>query len=367
MTEAVMSSPAGAERTLVGTASLPEAPAPRGLLFQRDVTVDGLRGLAVMLVVLRHVLRSDVFGELPVHSLNLGRMGVQLFFVISGFVIGALLTDRTPGLRAAPRFMARRMLRLSPPYFAAIALALLLFEVASRVNPTGSYLGLQPDLLACSLAYVCWPLGLPLYLNVGWSLEIEAQFYLAACVLVPLALAGGARTAWLAAACLLSLAPFVREEFALHYAPPFLLGMALVAHRRGAIGLHALVLISLCLGAYWAAVLREAETGVMVALGALAIALRIRMPAPLVWIGGISYSLYLVHVPLAPLFVSGLRRFGLPVLGAWTWLWCAVAIGGSIAVAWLMHRFVEVPATRWSRTIAPASAAPARATAAATG
>jgi peptidoglycan/LPS O-acetylase OafA/YrhL len=366
MTEAVASGADGAERTRVAV-PLPAAPASRGLLFERDVTVDGLRGLAVLLVVLRHVLRGDVFGELPVHSLNLGRMGVQLFFVISGFVIGALLTDRGPSLRAAPRFLARRMARLSPPYFAAIALALLLFDVASRVNPSGTYLSLQPDLLACSLAYVCWPLGLPLYLNVGWSLEIEAQFYLAASVLVPLALAGGARTAWLAAACLLSLAPFVPEEFALHYAPPFALGMALVAYRRGAFGLHALTLIILCLGVYWAALLREPETGAMVALGAFAIALRVRMPAALVWVGGISYSLYLVHVPLAPLFVSGLRRFGVPVLGAWTWLWCAVALAGSIAAAWLLHRFVERPATRWSRTIAPAGAAPARAAASAAG
>jgi peptidoglycan/LPS O-acetylase OafA/YrhL len=353
MTEAVSRPPADAERALPLPAAAPPAATKRSLLFERDATVDGLRGIAVMLVVLRHVLRSDVFGVLAIHSLNLGRMGVQLFFVISGFVIGALLTDRDPSLRTAPRFMARRMARLSPPYFAAIALALLQFELASRVNPTGSYLSLQPDLLLCSLAYVCWPLGLPLYLNVGWSLEIEAQFYLAACCLVPLALAGGARTAWLAAGCLVALAPFVREEFALHYAPPFVLGMALVAYRRGAVGLHALVLISLCLGVYWAAVLSEPETGAVVALGALAIALRIRMPAVLVWLGGISYSLYLVHVPLAPLFVSGVKRFGLPVLGGWTWLWSAVAVAVAVAGAWLLHRLVEVPATRWSRRIAP--------------
>jgi peptidoglycan/LPS O-acetylase OafA/YrhL len=173
MTGAVTSPPADAERAPAFAAP---PPVQRGLLFERDATVDGLRGLAVMLVVLRHVLRGDVFGPLAIHSLALGRMGVQLFFGISGFVISALLMDRERSLRAAPRFMARRMLRLSPPYFAAIALALAQFEIASRVNPTGAYLSLQPDLLLCSLAYACWPLGLPLYLNVGRSLEIEAQF-----------------------------------------------------------------------------------------------------------------------------------------------------------------------------------------------
>ena len=140
------------------------------LLSQRDSTVDGLRGVAVLLVVLRHVFRSDVFGELWLHQINLGRMGVQLFFVISGFVIGALLTDRASDPRTLARFMARRMVRLSPPYFAAIALVLALYEIFSRLNPMGVYLEPRAT-CCCSLAYVCYPLGLPLYLNVGWSLE----------------------------------------------------------------------------------------------------------------------------------------------------------------------------------------------------
>jgi peptidoglycan/LPS O-acetylase OafA/YrhL len=115
-------------------------PASRPLLSRRDSTVDGLRGVAVMLVVLRHVLRSDVFGMHWFHSLQLGSMGVQLFFVISGFVIGALLSEAPPDPRTLGRFMARRLVRLSPPYYAAIALALVLFQLYGRVNPTGSYL-----------------------------------------------------------------------------------------------------------------------------------------------------------------------------------------------------------------------------------
>ena len=326
--------------------------APRRLLSQRDSTVDGLRGLAVMLVVLRHIPRADVFGVQWFHALNLGSMGVQLFFVISGFVIGALLTDRESDLRTLPRFMARRMVRLTPPYLAAIALVLVLIEISKRLNPAGTYLELRPDLLLCSLAYLCYPLGLPLYLNVGWSLEIEVQFYLIACLIVPLALARGARTAWPTAVCLLALAPLAPEMTAFHYAPPFVLGMAIVAYQRGVLGRLAFAGVSVGLSAYWGAVLREPETGTILALGALAIALKVRMPAVLVWLGGISYSLYLVHVPLGSPFVSAVKRWGLPIDGLWPWLWCGLAIAGSIVAAWLMHRFVEVPATRWSRAIA---------------
>jgi peptidoglycan/LPS O-acetylase OafA/YrhL len=314
--------------------------------------VDGLRGVAVMLVVFRHVLRDDFIGLQWFHELNLGRMGVQLFFVISGYVIGALLTERASGVRVLPRFMARRMVRLTPPYFAAIALVILLLELARRLNPAGTYFGLRADSLACTLTYTCFPLGLKNYLNVGWSLEIEVQFYLLACAIVPLALARGARTAWPVAACAIALAPFVSETIALWYAPPFALGMAIVAFRRGALGLPLFALLSVGLGAYWAFLLREPETGAIVALGALAIALGVRMPAALTWLGGISYSLYLLHVPLGQPAVGVLSRSGLPMAGAWPWLWCAAAIAVSIAAAWLLHRLVEAPATRWSRKIA---------------
>ena len=317
--------------------------------------MDGLRGIAAMLVVLRHVLRSDVFGMQWFHEVQLGRMGVQLFFVISGFVICALLTDLAADRRTLARFMARRMVRLTPPYFAAIALVLVLFEILERVNPAGAYLQPRADLLLCSIAYVCSPLGLPLYLNVGWSLEIEVQFYLLACCLVPLALALGPRTAWLAAAFLAAIAPLTPVVTALYHAPAFVLGMSIVAYRRGVVGLPAFALISLGLGAYSGATLTEPETGAILALGALAIALRLRMPAALVWLGGISYSLYLVHTPLGPAFVSGVKRAGLPMDGPWPWLWAALAIGGAIVVAWLMHRFVEIPALRWSRKIAVGS------------
>ncbi len=357
MDDAVTRSPVDTERdALPAAAPSPTVVASRRLLSQRDSTVDGLRGLAVMLVVFWHVLRADVFGMHWFHALNLGRMGVQLFFVISGFVIGALLTDRESGLRTLPRFMARRMLRLTPPYFAAIALVLTLLEIFKRLNPAGSYLELRPDLLLCSLAYLCYPLGLPLYLKVGWSLEIEVQFYLIACCIVPLALARGVRTAWLTAVCLLAIAPFAPEATALRFAPPFVLGMAIVAYRRGVLGLPAFALVSVGLSAYWGAALGEAETGTILALGALAIALEVRMPAVLVWLGGISYSLYLVHLPIGPPFVSAVKRGGLPVDGLWPWLWCGLAIAGSIVAAWLMHRFVEAPATRWSRAISVGSA-----------
>jgi peptidoglycan/LPS O-acetylase OafA/YrhL len=333
-------------------------PTPPQLLGRRDSTVDGLRGVAVMLVVLRHVLRSDVFGMHWYHSLELGRMGVQLFFVISGYVIGALLTNQPSDLRTLGRFMARRMVRLSPPYYAAIALSIALTVIYRRVYPAGHYVDLRPDLLLCSLSYVCYPLGMEMYIPVGWSLELEVQFYLFACAIVPLAFWLGAPAAWLAGAALLAISPFAPMETALRYAPPFVIGMAIVAHRRGALGLPLFAAITVAIAGVWAAMLGDPGTGAVIALGALAIAIGVPMPAPLVWLGGISYSLYLIHEKLGPPIVRGVKLLGWPTMDVgWMSLWAGLAIAGCIAAAWLFHRFIEAPAVRWSHAIrvAPAS------------
>jgi peptidoglycan/LPS O-acetylase OafA/YrhL len=323
------------------------------LLDRRDTTVDGLRGVAVMLVVLRHVMRTDVFGLHWFHSVQLGRMGVHLFFVISGYVIGALLTNQPSDLRTLGRFMARRLVRLTPPYYVAIALSIALTTaIYQHVYPTGHYVDLRPDLLLCSLSYVCYPLGLDMYVPVGWSLEIEVQFYLLACGIVPLAVWLGAPAAWLAAAALLALSPLVPATTALYYAPPFVIGMAIVALRRGALGLPLFVAITAAIAAGWAWMLADPWTGAIVALGGLAIAVRFPMPRPLVWIGGISYSLYLTHEKLGPPFVRGIKKLGFSTVDTgWLILWTGLAVAGCIAAAWVMHRLVELPAVRWSHAV----------------
>jgi peptidoglycan/LPS O-acetylase OafA/YrhL len=336
-------------------------PTPRPLLDRRDTTVDGLRGIAALLVALHHVLRSDVFGRYWFHSVALGRMGVQLFFVISGYVIGALITNRASDPTMTTRFMARRLVRLTPPYYAAIALTLALNEVFRRVYAAGQYPELRADLLSCSLAYLCYPLGLPLYIPVAWTLEIELQFYLLACLLVPLAVSLGARGAWMVAAGLLALSPFAPEETALRYAAPFVIGMAIVAHRRAALGLRFLVALTVAIAAGWGAFLGEVETGAIVALGALAIAVGVPMPRPLVWLGGVSYPLYLLHRQVGSPIVRGVKLLGWPTLDiGWLILWGGLGIAGSILAAWLLHRFVEVPAVRWSHAVKVRGAEPTR-------
>ena len=149
--------------------------------------IDGLRFIAIFSVILFHLnwfITSKTGraegGDFLTGFLSHGHIGVQLFFVISGFVIalpfakGHLLHEKIPNLR---QYLFRRLTRLEPPYIIN-----LLFRFAFLPFATADTFGeLFPHLLA-SMGYLHNIIyGSMSKINfVAWSLEIELQFYLLA-------------------------------------------------------------------------------------------------------------------------------------------------------------------------------------------
>ena len=149
--------------------------------------IDGLRFIAIFSVILFHLNwfitsktgRSEGSDYLT-EFLSNGHIGVQLFFVISGFVIalpfakGHLLNDKPPNLR---QYLFRRLTRLEPPYIVNLLFRFLLLSFATA----GTFSELLPHLLA-SMGYLHNIIyGSMSKINfVAWSLEIELQFYLLA-------------------------------------------------------------------------------------------------------------------------------------------------------------------------------------------
>jgi peptidoglycan/LPS O-acetylase OafA/YrhL len=146
--------------------------------------VDGLRFVAILAVVLFHVpvqiaLRSpEAAASNPFwHFISHGSRGVQLFFLISGFILGMpfaahLLGDRTPVQLS--QYFLRRVTRLEPPYIVAILIRLPLLVLLMH-KPLRFVLahGLASLLYVHSLVY-----GYMSTINPpGWSLEVEIQFY----------------------------------------------------------------------------------------------------------------------------------------------------------------------------------------------
>jgi peptidoglycan/LPS O-acetylase OafA/YrhL len=293
-----------------------------------------MRALAVLLVMFGHCG----------YVIN-GAAGVDVFFVLSGYLITALLLEERikRGRIGFGNFYMRRALRLLPALFAAMAVSFLIVLLCQR-----SYLrNYGSDALLAAGYCTNWAVGsfhrVPRYLAHTWSLSIEEQFYLVwpLCVLALFWLFGrGKRAALLCLVAALALTCY-REWLQIHGAgfarvyygtdtrgDALLAGAALAfwrphLPRRVAAVVAWLAVIALTLHVYRGYVYSIAleYRGVMHVFGEIqnpyfyrwlfpGIALvgilndrdgllaRILSFKPLVWIGAVSYGLYLFHFPI---------------------------------------------------------------------
>ena len=191
--------------------------------------IDGIRFLAITLVLLFHshgyfVSKSNIqFSDNPAsyHLLNAllrhGDRGVQLFFVLSGFILCLPFAHHyiNNGKKVSlKKYYLRRLTRLEPPYFIAMT-AIFLLAVAMQVRPISV---LFPSWLA-SLVYSHNIIfhHAPYITVVAWSLEIEIQFYLLAPLLFRLLMLPKITRRIIL--CATSIAFIVLQHF---YTPPFL-------------------------------------------------------------------------------------------------------------------------------------------------
>jgi peptidoglycan/LPS O-acetylase OafA/YrhL len=162
---------------------------------KRIPELDGLRGLAILLVVLCHyVAGSDLtlLSAVPRRFFRLfavGWSGVDLFFVLSGFLIGGILLESRQSPRYFQTFYLRRVHRILPIYYSWIFLYVLFLGVfflfvptelngAANLRHLPYYIGfLQNYLLDKPYLEVIW-------LGVTWSLAVEEQFYLCAPLMI---------------------------------------------------------------------------------------------------------------------------------------------------------------------------------------
>ncbi len=164
----------------------------RSTSLSRFAFVDALRGVAAMSVVVFHIYKQNLlrhaerpFPE-PFHSLFVnGYLGVYIFFVLSGFVIAHSVRGYriTPGF--VGRFALRRSLRLDPPYWAAIAAAIVIAVTANQAVGDTQHIPVPSatDVIA-HVFYLQGFLHVPNILGVFWTLCLEIQFYLIYVVLL---------------------------------------------------------------------------------------------------------------------------------------------------------------------------------------
>lgn len=150
----------------------------------RFLLVDGLRGVAATMVMLYHfhgALREEFASWLPApigYAFDLGWSGVEIFFVLSGFVIAFSVGERPITASFVGRFAMRRSLRLDPPYWGSIVLAIALAWLGGRIAPHLAEPLPGPGVVFAHLFYLQGLLGMGHIVDVYWSLCLEIQFYL---------------------------------------------------------------------------------------------------------------------------------------------------------------------------------------------
>lgn len=331
-----------------------------GLSYRRDI--DGLRALAVLPILFNHV---------GVRGFGGGYVGVDIFFVISGFLISNILVrDIGSGRFTLAGFYRRRVLRIFPALFAMLAavslLCLPILMPGEMMRFARSALGatfFSSNLVFYSEAGYFDAASHSKPLLHTWSLGIEEQFYLVWPWLLWLAARRGTRATALAMG-LVALASFA---FALWQVPRDMEGaFYLLPARAWELALGGMVAIlppwraprwlsealSLTGGALIAyAILRffppiafPGLTALVPCLGAAllirfapgTLAGRILSLAPVAFIGQISYSLYLWHWPVIVLSEIGLFLRPTPTV-------MAGQIALSLLLAWLSWRWIEQP------------------------
>lgn len=340
--------------------SLPARPVDSSRAAPRLQWLDALRGLAALLVLVSHIMYR-VGGSWPLlldQYVQIGHVGVVLFLLTSGYLIpGTLL--RAGSLRV---FWIKRIFRLYPLYWCSLALALAwyalgLFPEAGNGDGLQAALALRTAPLAPILANATMLqtfLQQPQLSGVYWTLTLEMAFYL----FVSLAFALGVLryTVPLAVGCLAAtvLVEGLLPRAGWQIAQPIASSLALMLtgsvvaeahagrvpyHHAWIIVLAALALLVLPLPAnphFWLPVGPSWLPARPLAFALFGLGLLIAhrpVPRPLIWLGTVSYSVYLLHVFLLP--------FALP--------WWGYLVG-TYAVAAAAERWIERPgiaAGRW--------------------
>lgn len=340
----------------------------------RIQSLEVLRGLAALAVAWFHIthggkLLADAANPLLKAAAGIGSIGyhgITLFFVLSGFVIPWSIRNAPPvqGLKGAisglPRFLLQRLLRLQPPYLVACVLALALNWISTLApGYRGQFSVTLPQALTALLSdnlYLTGLLGGSWILVVAWTLALEVQFYAVAGLIEPFARPAQrqALSPWLygvGVAGVSALAVMIPQgALVFRVLPIFGLGWVTAHQAQRPQLVHAFAIAWLLLLLFRLAGLEQAVVAALcVALLNLALAKPSFAPAPLLWFGSISYSLFLVHVPIGGRVVNLLSRW--PLTPTTQLFACLLALLVSVLVAWGFYAMIERPSHQWSRKL----------------
>lgn len=357
--------------------------------------LDGLRGVAALLVVFYHIFEGFSFagGGTLITVINHGYLAVDFFFILSGFVIGYAYDDRWKKNLTLKGFFKRRLIRLHPMIVMGAVIGCITFFIQGGVKWDGTQVATSAVMLALLLAMFF----IPAYPGAGydvrgngemfslngpsWSLFFEyignllyALFIhrLGNKALTVLVILLGLGLSWFALSDVVGYGMIgvgwtldglnfwggmLRMLF------PFTLGMLISRNFRplkvrGAFWICSVILLALfcvpyieghspvCLNGVFEMVCIVVIFPMLVCLGASGQTTDKRSTRICKFLGDISYPLYAIHYPLMYLFYAWLIENKLYTLGE-TWPMAALVYFGSIVLAYLCLKLYDEPVRKW--------------------
>lgn len=324
---------------------------------ERLGNLDVFRAVAALAVCFHHFNRESLTGGTWFSEMaKYGNYGVDIFFVISGYVIPLALLRRDFQLSQIGIFLQGRFLRLYPAYALAAFLTLGLWY-ASTWFP--GFRGEGPPEISVAEILANATLSCDFFQQewfgvVFWTLAIEAQYYLFIALSFPLLFCNLGKkllTRWIPLGAWLLLPLLFRQGPTLFgWSALFAMGFLAILWQRGELRNWGL-----CAGVVVAGMVQWEVRGPVSAVLGLSTALGILfLPnlawRPLVWVGTISYSLYLLHVPIGGRVMNFLERFA--EFGFVQLLSVPMALAISLFFAWIFFLLVEKPSHDLAQKIA---------------
>jgi peptidoglycan/LPS O-acetylase OafA/YrhL len=343
--ELTISPPTGTTFTM---AEIPAKANPKPYL----VGLDALRAVAALSVCLYHCT-GGMLPKLVVpaakQAFSYGYLGVDIFFVISGFIIPYSLLGKNYQVTGILAYLKKRVVRITPPAYVSLLLIIAQwFFIDKLINHNTQYTGtlslgqvVHNVLFTVPFTHYGW------ISTLFWTLAIEFQFYLFIGLLFNYLFARS--LPWFAGiytlVAMASLLPATQSAGFLHYSPLFALGgLALLWQQRRLSWLAYTGALLLFGGiAWWQLGLYAALLSVGTALAINSITFRIPVLSPL---GKISFSLYLVHGIVATTAEFVLVKLLPPTTDARKLALTAACLLLAIGGSFLFYTFVEKPFLR---------------------
>ena len=316
----------------------------------RVVILDALRAIAALSVCLYHFVCTTtgyITDPTVLTIFSNGKYGVQMFFVISGFVIPMSMYKGNYSLKKIGTFFAKRLSRLEPPYIFSLVLVVVILAIRHFLGHSNAHVDFSAKQIAAHFMYLIPFFDDLKWLNqVYWTLAVEFQYYVFMALIYLLLISKRLVLRTLAYMFFLSGFFFKNDDFLPHWLPVFLIGVILFQRKFEIIDWIEFYSVSIV--AFLALIFIYPYAIVLFIFFTyftILIATNKRIPI-LNYLGKSSYSIYLIHPIIGAAVINVLSHHYV----IWYQKVGVICIGMAVTLffSYLMHRFIERPSINWS-------------------